>query len=60
MKNRILLQEINRLLETKIDPFFRFVLSRKSKIHFNFQFCISNIKLKIDRAEREQELTQEG
>ena len=33
--------------------------NQKLKIDFNFQFCISNIKLNIDRAEREQKLTQE-
>ena len=72
MKDRILLQEINRLLETKIEKLILFSglflvenrkfinQNQKLKIDFNFQFCISNIKLKIDRAEREQKLTQEG
>ena len=34
--------------------------NQKLKIDFNFQFCISNTKLKIDRAQREQKLTLEG
>ena len=63
-------KNINRLLETKIEKSILFSIlclvknrkfteqNQKLKVDFNFQFCISNTKLKIDRAEREQKLTQ--
>ena len=34
------------------------IRNQKLKIDFNFQFCISNTKLKIDRADPEQKLMQ--
>jgi hypothetical protein len=70
MKNRISLQEINLPLETKIEKLILFSIlfsvenrkfinrNQKLKIDFNFQFCISNTKLKIDHADRAQKLTQ--
>ena len=70
MKNRVFLQEINRLLETKIENLILFSMlfqvenrklikrNQKLKIDFNFQFFTLNTKLKIDRADLEQKLTQ--